>query len=217
MKEAEELNASLPVHDPSLSYPGSSGLSTGVDSVGTSLPSIPSGSTSSAPGVHSSAATASTMSLESGHVRLRTSISRETFVFARFSIHCRAGDIHEAAESLRELIVEATSFEMALNALVMFLQGSGVVSTEICQGKEIFESCDGSDMAKNMEEETAEVGLGGRKRDMDHNHRDDLLGRETPTVAAALQYLDFFQLLGEKFNRFMSYTVTQFLVCDEVL
>lgn len=57
-------------------------------------------------------------------------ISRETFTFARFSIRCRSGDVEGAAAALRQLVAETASFEMALNALVMFLQGAGVVCVE---------------------------------------------------------------------------------------
>jgi hypothetical protein len=174
VKEAEELNASLPLHAPSPSL--SSGAGTGAESSGTSLPSDPSGS-------HSASTRASSLSVSSapsGQHMLHTTISRETFVFARFSIQCRSGDIPEAAVCLRELIVEASSFDMALNALVMFLQGSGVISAE--QGN----AGEGRDVQSESN------GAGPPKRGVHANGSASL---------AALQYLDFFQLLGEKFSR----------------
>jgi hypothetical protein len=53
-------------------------------------------------------------------------ISSETFTFAKFSIYCRSSDETSAGQMLTKLIAETHSFDMALNAVIMFLRGVGI-------------------------------------------------------------------------------------------
>jgi hypothetical protein len=52
-------------------------------------------------------------------------VPQETIIFAKFSLLCRAGDEVEASRALLQLIDSTSSFEMALNSLVLFLKAVG--------------------------------------------------------------------------------------------